>query len=77
MLLVKDKKLHRYLWPAIDCVNFDVLEIHPQNERLAAIIQYDRREDAYHHWCVQYAGNGHYFFTREELDAYCHRRGWY
>ena len=27
-------------------------------------------------YCVQFAGNGHYFKTITEARAYCHGRGW-
>lgn len=27
-------------------------------------------------WCVQYAGNGHYFKDLQEAQAYCRKRGW-
>jgi len=61
----------------LDYDNFEVIEIIPQNKRFAATIMHDRREESIHPWCVQYAGNGHYFATRGELDTYCRRRGWY
>ncbi len=76
MVIVTDPKLTRYLREGLDLVNFDVLEIHPQDKRNAAIIMHDRRENRPTPWCVEYGGGGHYFDTREELDAYFKRRGW-
>lgn len=61
----------------LDYVNFEVIEIIPQSKRFAATIMRDKRADSVQPWCVQYGGGGHYFYTREDLDEYCRKRGWY
>ncbi|MDR1409254.1 MAG: hypothetical protein LBJ12_03070 [Oscillospiraceae bacterium] len=61
----------------LDYEHFDVVDIIPQDKEFAATIMHDHRADAYKPWCVQYHGGGHYFFTREELDDYCHDRKFY
>lgn len=66
----------RYLQGCLlDYEHFEVIDIIPQDEEFAATIMLDRRPNAYKPWCVQYRGGGYYFFTREELDEYCHGRG--
>ena len=60
----------------LDLVNFDIVEVLPQRRGLEPIIMRDKRQGAYYPWCVQYAGNGHYFFSRPELEAYCRQRKW-
>ncbi|HHV11299.1 MAG TPA: hypothetical protein GXX75_13600 [Clostridiales bacterium] len=61
----------------LDYEHFEVIDIIPQDNELAAIIMHDIRADAGKPWCVQFRGGGHYFFTREELDDYCHSRKFY
>jgi hypothetical protein len=61
----------------LDYEHLEVIDIIPQDREFAAMIMRDQREDAYKPWCVQYRGGGHYFFTREELDDYCHSRKFY
>ncbi len=70
------QKHRRYLVGyQLDYVNFEVMDIVPQDRRFAVTVMHDRRADAYKPWCVQYRGSGYYFFTREDLDDYCNDRG--
>ena len=77
MLLIKKPELTRYLKGYnLDYVNFNILDIRPQNEHCAAILMHDTRPSNPEPWCVQYGGGGHYFPTYEEMAAYCELRGW-
>lgn len=39
-------------------------------------VEIGHKPDSYRPYCVQYAGNGHYFNTLHEARAYCCGRGW-
>lgn len=62
------------LWDGLDLDQFEVIDILPQSKKYAAIIMRDRStegEGALYPWCVEFAGNGRYFQTFDDLIRYC------
>ena len=45
-------------------------------KRRGWLVEIGHNPDSYHPYCVQYAGNGHYFPTLPEAHAYCRGRKW-
>jgi hypothetical protein len=58
----------------LDFKNFEAVDVVPQNQGFAVIVEHDRRRDAVKPWCVRYRGSGRYFSTLAEAFAYCRGR---
>ena len=71
---MEEKELSKYLWKGLDYNRYFVVKIIPQDRHYAVIIMRNNDPYAPKKWCLQYRGNGHYFDTEEELNAYFKER---
>lgn len=68
--------LRRFLWKGLDLDRFEIVAIWPQNKTDAVILMRSRwREEDLVPWCVQFRGQGRYFWTAGEAIDYCVGRG--
>lgn len=74
MFFLKQRYLERFLYKGLNLDDFDVIDILPQDRHSAVIIMKNKHSYAPKKWCLQYRGNGHYFDTEEELNAYFKER---
>ena len=74
MFFLRKRYLARYLYKGLNLDDFDVIDILPQDRHSAVIIMKNKHSYAPKKWCLQYRGNGHYFDTEEELNAYFKER---
>lgn len=74
MFFLRTRYLSRYLHKGLNLDDFTVVKIIPQDRHFAVIIMKNKDPYAPKKWCLQYRGNGHYFDTEEELNAYFKER---
>ena len=74
MFFLRKRYLAHYLYKGLNLDDFDVIDILPQDRHSAVIIMKNKHSYAPKKWCLQYRGNGHYFDTEEELNAYFKER---